>query len=82
VAARSAEQPEVKFCPGRLLRLARTIDVLGGLPDEIMGKLVATEDFVKFLTRRWTEEQAQIMRPLILEWLDIVKAEGMGESRP
>ena len=65
---------------GRLLRLARTIDALGGLPDMVMGKLQSAHDFTAYAMSRITEQQAEVIRPIVVEWLNKVRADAQGGS--
>ena len=60
---------------GRLLRLARTIAALGGLQDETLSRLRSARDFAAFVMSRVSEEQADVIRPVVVEWLEAVRAQ-------
>ena len=60
---------------GRLLRLARTITALGGLQDETLSRLRSARDFAAFVMSRVSEEQADVIRPVVVEWLEAVRAQ-------
>ena len=60
---------------GRLLRLARTIAALGGLQDETLSRLRCARDFASFVMSRVSEEQADAIRPVVVEWLEAVRGQ-------